>query len=138
MHFGTFWNVWAPKKLRPKVLVKRFPYLFHIKTKWNIVYIYLAKNKNLFKRQISFPKCIEHQIFLDPQLQLLRDDVYHLTIQSLILNFKEMVCSKNVWMQHCVSPTFLNTGTTNETFQQSGKQDSFRHILRVRQVYMKD
>ena len=24
--------------------------------------------------------------------------------------------------------TFLNTGTTNETFQQSGKQDSFRHI----------
>ena len=24
---------------------------------------------------------------------------------------------------------FLNTGTTDETFQQSGKQDSFRHIL---------
>ena len=24
---------------------------------------------------------------------------------------------------------FSNTGTTNETFQQSGKQDSFRHIL---------
>ena len=29
-----------------------------------------------------------------------------------------------------LSPTFLNTGTTNETFQQSGKQDSFRHILK--------
>ena len=31
------------------------------------------------------------------------------------------------------SPTFLNTlntGTTDETFQQSGKQDSFRHILK--------
>ena len=26
--------------------------------------------------------------------------------------------------------TFLNKGTTNETFQQSGKQDSFRHILK--------
>ena len=26
-----------------------------------------------------------------------------------------------------LSPTFLNTGTTDETFQQSGKQDSFRH-----------
>ena len=26
-------------------------------------------------------------------------------------------------------PTFLNTGTTDETFQQSRKQDSFRHIL---------
>ena len=24
----------------------------------------------------------------------------------------------------------LNTGTTNETFQQSGKQDSFRHLLK--------
>ena len=29
-----------------------------------------------------------------------------------------------------LSPTFLNTGTTNETFQQSEKQDSFRHILK--------
>ena len=28
------------------------------------------------------------------------------------------------------SPTFLNTGSTDETFQQSGKQDSFRHILK--------
>ena len=27
-----------------------------------------------------------------------------------------------------VSPTFLNTGATDQTFQQSGKQDSFRHI----------
>ena len=27
-------------------------------------------------------------------------------------------------------PTFLNTGITNETFQQSGKQDLFRHILK--------
>ena len=27
-------------------------------------------------------------------------------------------------------PTFLNTGTANETFQQSRKQDSFRQILK--------
>ena len=27
-------------------------------------------------------------------------------------------------------PTFLNTGTTNDPFQHSGKQDSFRHILK--------
>ena len=26
-------------------------------------------------------------------------------------------------------PTFLDTGTINETLQQSGKQDSFRHLL---------
>ena len=30
-----------------------------------------------------------------------------------------------------LSPTFLNTGNTNETFKQSGKQDSFRHILNI-------
>ena len=29
-----------------------------------------------------------------------------------------------------LSLTFLNTGTNNDTFQQSGKQDSFRHILK--------
>ena len=29
-----------------------------------------------------------------------------------------------------LSSTFLNTGTTNETFQQFGKQDSSRHILK--------
>ena len=29
-----------------------------------------------------------------------------------------------------LSSTFLNTGTTNEIFQQSGKQDSSRHILK--------
>ena len=29
-----------------------------------------------------------------------------------------------------LSPTFLNAGTTDETFQQSGKQDSFWHILK--------
>ena len=28
-------------------------------------------------------------------------------------------------------PTLLNTGSTDETFQQSGKQDSFRHILKL-------
>ena len=27
-------------------------------------------------------------------------------------------------------PTLLNTGTTDEIFQQSGKQDSFRHLLK--------
>ena len=28
-----------------------------------------------------------------------------------------------------LSPTFLNTENTNETYQRSGKQDSFGHIL---------
>ena len=29
-----------------------------------------------------------------------------------------------------LSPTVLNTGTTNETFQQYQKQHSFRHLLK--------
>ena len=29
-----------------------------------------------------------------------------------------------------ISPTFLNTESTNETFKVSGKQDSFRHLLK--------
>ena len=32
--------------------------------------------------------------------------------------------------------TFLNIETINETFQQSGKQESFRHILKVQLVYI--
>ena len=28
------------------------------------------------------------------------------------------------------SPTFLNTSTADETFQQPGKQDSLRHLLK--------
>ena len=39
---------------------------------------------------------------------------------------------KLTWLQFIavdLSPT-LNTGTTNETFQQSGKQDSFIHLLK--------
>ena len=29
-----------------------------------------------------------------------------------------------------LSPTYLNTGTTDETFQQFGIEESFRHILK--------
>ena len=30
-----------------------------------------------------------------------------------------------------LSPTFLNTGTTDETFRQSGEQDSLSHLLKL-------
>ena len=36
------------------------------------------------------------------------------------------------------SPTFLNTGITNETFQQSGKQDIFVHILKSHMTLLID
>ena len=35
-----------------------------------------------------------------------------------------------VFLAEDLSPTFINTGTTDETFQQSGKQDSLRHLLK--------
>ena len=55
--FGTVWTVWAPKKYAQKVLVTLLPYLFHIKTKRNIVYVYL-KTK-IFSRDINIlPKCV--------------------------------------------------------------------------------
>ena len=46
MLFGTIWTVWMPKKCFQKVLVTLFPYIFHIKTKWSIVYENL-KQKSL-------------------------------------------------------------------------------------------
>ena len=46
----------------------------------------ILKNKNLFKRQISFPKCIEHQTFLDPQLQLLMVFGYHFWVKLIMLS----------------------------------------------------
>ena len=69
MYFGTVWTVWAPKKMHPKKFFNTFSIYISRKT-WMKYSLRIHKNKNLFKRlnQISFPKCIEHQIFLDTQL----------------------------------------------------------------------
>ena len=65
----TFEQYGHPKECAQKVLVTLFPYIFCVKPKLNKVYDYL-KTKNFSTDSISFPKCIEHQIFLDTQLQL--------------------------------------------------------------------
>ena len=73
----VFWyrlNGMSARKNAPKkILVTLFPYIFLVKT---IVYEYL---KTIFfhETQISFPKCIEHQIFLDPEQQPLGIFRYH-------------------------------------------------------------
>ena len=86
------------KKCAQKVIVTLFPYLFHIKTKWNIVYVYL-KTKIFSRDKYPSPTaCIKHKIFLDPQLQPLRVFGYHVTIQSL--TSRKQYAQKNVWMQH--------------------------------------
>ena len=95
MYFGTVWTIWAPKKL--------FFYIamFHVKPKWNIVYKILKKKIFFQETQISFPKCIEHKIFLDTQLQLLGVWGYHLTIQSLTSRRRYAL-----WMHHCREKVF--------------------------------
>ena len=51
MYFSTVWTVWVLKKCDQKVLVTFFLYIFHVKTKLNIVYEYLKTIlKNIFKR----------------------------------------------------------------------------------------
>ena len=94
MYFGTIWTVWAPKKMYPKSCNTFSIYIFHLKPKWNIVYKYL-KTK-IFSR--DFPKCIKYQIFLGTNLKLLGG--FEVSLNYLILNFKKMVCPKNVWMWH--------------------------------------
>ena len=60
MHFGTVWTVCARKKSAQKVIVTFFLNIFHVKTKWNIVYKYLklpspnALNINIFGHSATF------------------------------------------------------------------------------------
>ena len=55
LHPDVFWyclnGIGAEKNAPKKVLVTLFPYIFHVKTKWNIVYEYL--NTNIFSRDTN-------------------------------------------------------------------------------------
>ena len=56
------------------------------------------KQKSFQEAQISFPKCIEHQIFLGFSATTIGG--FWVSLNYPILNFKKTVCPKNVWMQH--------------------------------------
>ena len=65
-HPDVFWyclnNTGTQKNAPKKVLVPLFPYIFHVKTKWNIVYEYLKKN--IFKRhEYPSPKALNIKYF---------------------------------------------------------------------------
>ena len=77
MYFGTVWSVWVPKK----VLVTLFPYKFHIKTKWNIVYKYLKTKLFEFSATII--------------------EGFWVSLNYPILNFKKMACPKSILIWHC-------------------------------------
>ena len=59
-------------------------------------------------------------------LQVINNSIIHKFFKGFTNHRKKMI----VFQLQTVPPTFLNTGTTNETFKQSGKQDSFRHLLK--------
>ena len=59
MYFSTVWTVWVLKKMRPKKFLSHFfYYMFHVKTRWNIIYKYLKtkiflEDKNIPLKRIE-------------------------------------------------------------------------------------
>ena len=82
----------APKK----VLVTLFSFIFHIKTEWNVVYKYL-KTKIVSRDKYPSPNVLKSNIF-GPSATTIRG--FWVSLIYPILNFKKMVCPKNVWMWH--------------------------------------
>ena len=76
-HPDVFWY-----RLKAMGAQKNAPKIFHIYLKTKIVKNKKSKNinkkqKSFQETQISFPKCIEHQIFLDTQPEPLGVFGYH-------------------------------------------------------------
>ena len=68
------------------------------KIKWNIAYKYL-KNKHFFKRpKYPSPNALNIRYFWTLTYNYWGFEV---SLSYRILNFKKMVCPKNVWMRHC-------------------------------------
>ena len=101
LHLYVFWygliGMGAQKKAM-EVLVTLFPYIFHVKTEWNIVYEYL-KTK-IFSRDTN----------ILPQMHWTSNIFGHsattiggfwASLNSPILNFKKMVTPKNVALFCC-------------------------------------
>ena len=94
----------CPKKCTQKVLASFFLYMFHIKTKSNIVSEYL-KTK-IFSRDTN----------ILPQMLWLSDIFGHsvttiggfwVSLNYPIPTFKKRVCPENIWMWHWPSPWIL-------------------------------
>ena len=102
LHPEVFWyglnGMGAQKSALKKVLVTLFPYIFHVKTKRNIVNNYLKTN--FFSRDTNIlPQMHWMSNIFGPLTTTIRG--FWVSLNYLILNFKKMVCPKNVWIQHC-------------------------------------
>ena len=86
-----------PRKWAQKDFVTFFLYIFHVKTKLNIVYEYL-KTK-IFPRDTNILPQI-HWIWNIFGYSATNIGGFWVWLNYPILNFKKMVCPKNVWMRH--------------------------------------
>ena len=94
MYFGAVWVVWGVKK----VLATLFPNIFHIKTKWKVVYVYF-KTKIFSRYANILPQMHRTSNIFGHSATTIRGFVVSLNYP--ILNFKKTVCLKNVWMRYC-------------------------------------
>ena len=101
LHPDVFWyhlNGMGTQKNAPqKVLVILFPYTFHVKPKWNIIYKYL-KTK-IFSRESNILPQMHWTLNIFGHSTTIIG-IFWISQNYPILNFKKTICPKNVWMQH--------------------------------------
>ena len=94
----------CPKKMPKKVLVTLFPYMFYVKTKLNIVYKNLTK---IFSRDTNIlPQMHWTSNIFGHSVTTI--GLFWASLNYPVLNFKNMVCSKNIWMWHWYARFIFN------------------------------
>ena len=91
--FGTFELYGHPKNVPKKVLVTLFPYIFHVKRKWNIVYRYLktktvSRESNILPQRHWTSNIFGHSATITGG--------FWVSLNYPMLNFKKTVRPKNV------------------------------------------
>ena len=116
-HPDVFWyrlnGMGDQKKCAQKVLSTLFSYIFHIKTKWKIVYEYLktkifSSDTNILPQMHWIPNIFRHSATTIWG--------FGVSVNYPILNFKKKVCQKNVWMRHWRALYFPHTNAQNSHY----------------------
>ena len=107
LHPDVFWyrlSSMAPKKYVQKSSCYSFSHMFDVKTKLNIVYENL-KTK-IFSRDTYYsPDALNIKYFWTLSYN---HWVFLASLNYPILNFKKMICPKNVWMRHWYARFIFN------------------------------
>ena len=86
-----------PKMCTQKALVTLFLFIFHVKSKWNIVCEYL-KTKIFSRDTVIFPEMHWTSNIFRPSATTIGG--FGVSLIYPILNLKKTVCPKKVWMRH--------------------------------------